>query len=173
MSGLVHSLFITLVASAVCSRQSYKCTIKQHAIPVQLDNEEIRFLCIVLLLNEIYLPTFFIPPVVSELCSGQSSKCKHTKRTLTLKLGKTELPFSRTALLLYEIYLPTKFLVGAYCSASVMPRTNVDGRTKRQLYSLSAVHYVKCISATLSSNAFKCTFMCKRALNIVFEECLC
>ena len=82
----------------------------QRAITQKLSKQELQFMCIALLLDEIYPPTNFITiaSIVLEMSSGQNSSMTK-QRAITQKLSEQEFWFMCTALSLDEIYLPTKF----------------------------------------------------------------
>jgi hypothetical protein len=52
-------MFISLIGSELCPKQSSKCKIKQWAITPKLGKTELWFFCTAILPNEIYLPTKF------------------------------------------------------------------------------------------------------------------
>ena len=93
---------------------------------------ELWFLCIALLLNEIYLPmTFQVSSLKTfwvMLRTTFKNENENEQRAITPKVWCLELCFLLTALLLSEIYLPMKFYVDALHSFKVIIRTK-KGRT--------------------------------------------
>jgi len=106
---------------------------QQRAITPKVKCLELWFLCIALLLNEIYLPMKF---QVSSLNTFRvmlwtKFKNENDQRAITPKVWSLELWFLCTALLLNEIYLPMKFHVDALLGIKVMLRTK-KGLTDRR-----------------------------------------